>query len=56
MEQERDAQQVDEPAGKAPDAGLAYDESMTDTDEANIPPDSKADPDASRESQERPEG
>jgi hypothetical protein len=49
MDQERDASKVDEPAGEAPDAGLAYDPEMTDADEANIPPDSDADPDASPE-------
>lgn len=51
MEQERDASNVDEPAGEAPDAGLAYDPEMTDADEANIPPDSDADPDSSPESE-----
>ena len=54
MEQERDAHKVDEPSGESPDDGLAYDPTMTDTDEANIPPDSEADPDASSESQEPP--
>ena len=52
MEQERDASKVEEPAGEAPDAGLAYDPGMTDADEANIPPDSDADPDSSPESEE----
>ena len=47
MDQERDAQQVNEPAGTAPDEGLAYDPTMTDTDEANIPPESDADPEGS---------
>jgi hypothetical protein len=51
MDQERDASKVDEPTGEPPDAGLAYDPTMTDTDEANIPPDSDADPGASAESQ-----
>jgi hypothetical protein len=46
MEQERDATQVDEPTGEAPDKDLAYDPAMTDTDEANVPPDSDADPTA----------
>ena len=50
MDQERDASKVDEPAGEAPDAGLAYDPEMTDADEANIPPDSDADPAPSGES------
>jgi hypothetical protein len=44
MEQERDASKIDEPGGDAPDEGLAYDPTMTDTDEANIPADSDADP------------
>ncbi len=44
MEQERDAGKVNEPTGEAPDAGLAYDPAMTDTDEANIPPATEADP------------
>ena len=44
MEQERDATKVDEPAGEPPDKDLAYDPTMTDTDEANIPPASEADP------------
>ena len=52
MEQERDASNVDEPAGEPPDAGLAYDPEMTDADEANIPPDSDADPDSSPESED----
>ena len=47
MEQERDASKVDEPSGEPPDKGLAYDPAMTDTDEANIPPESHADPDDS---------
>ena len=44
MEQERDASKVDEPVGEPPDKDLAFDPTMTDTDEANIPPDSDADP------------
>lgn len=45
MEQERDADKVNEPAGETPpDEGLAYDPTMTDTDEANIPPESESDP------------
>ena len=44
MEQERDASKVDEPTGEPPDKDLAFDPTMTDTDEANIPPDSDADP------------
>jgi hypothetical protein len=48
MEQERDATTVDEPAGEPPDADLTFDPSMTDPDEANVPPDSSADPGADR--------
>jgi hypothetical protein len=44
MNEERDAQAVDEPSGPAPDEGLAYDPEMTEADEANIPPESDADP------------
>ena len=51
---DRDGSKVDEPSGTPPDEGLAYDPTMTDTDEANIPPDSDADPDASAESQGEP--
>ena len=40
MEQERDASKVDEPVGEPPDKDLAFDPTMTDPDEANIPPDS----------------
>ena len=40
MEQKRDATRVDEPAGEPPDKDLAFDPTMTDTDEANVPPDS----------------
>jgi hypothetical protein len=40
------ATSVETPDGPAPDAGKAYDPEMTDTDEANIPEDSDADPDA----------
>lgn len=47
MDQERDARTVNEPGGEAPDEGLAYDPTMTDTDEANIPPESDADPEGS---------
>jgi hypothetical protein len=50
QEQKRDGSKVDHPSGKPPDEGLAYDPTMTDTDEANIPPDSDADPDASAQS------
>lgn len=46
MEQERDATSVNGPAGSPPDEGLAYDPSMTDEDEANIPKESDADPES----------
>jgi hypothetical protein len=42
--QEERATSVKQPNGDAPDADLAYDPEMTDTDEANIPPESAADP------------
>jgi hypothetical protein len=41
---EDEATSVDEPNGAAPDEGRAYDPEMTDADEANIPPESEADP------------
>jgi hypothetical protein len=44
MNDERDPTSVDEPTGTPPDEGLAYDPEMTDVDEANIPPESDADP------------
>lgn len=44
-----DPTSVEKPAGKAPDQGKAYDRAMTDEDEANIPPDSEADPNATDE-------
>lgn len=43
-EGEDDATSVTGPSGRPPDAGKAYDPDMTDQDEANIPPDSDADP------------
>ena len=52
MEQERDATSVTEPSGTPPDAGLAYDPSMTEQDEANIPPESDADPESDAERDE----
>lgn len=55
MNDERDANEVDGPAGEPPDRGLAYDPTMTDTDEANIPADSNADPSGEEET-ERSEG
>jgi hypothetical protein len=46
-EPKRDDQKVDEPSGTPPDEDKAFDPEMTEGDEANIPPDSDADPDAS---------
>jgi len=45
-EDEADATSVDEPSGLPPDEGKAFDPEMTEQDEANIPPDSDADPQA----------
>jgi hypothetical protein len=44
MDQERDASKVDEPSGEPPDKDLIFDPTMTDADEANVPPASDADP------------
>jgi hypothetical protein len=49
MEREHDhtedeATSVDEPTGRPPDEDKAYDPAMTEPDEANIPPESEADP------------
>jgi len=52
MDQPRDPTKTDEPVGDPPDEGLAYDPSMTDADEANIPPDSTADPTAANEAED----
>lgn len=41
---EDEATSVNKPTQAPPDAGKAYDPSMTDPDEGNLPPDSKADP------------
>ena len=41
---EADATSVTGPTGTPPDEGLAYDRSLTDEDEANIPAESDADP------------
>jgi hypothetical protein len=49
MNDERDAQKVDEPSGAPPDEGLAYDPTMTEGDEANIPPMSDPDPNATEQ-------
>jgi len=46
MEQERDATSVTQPSGPPPDEGLVYDPSMTEGDEANIPPESDVDPES----------
>ena len=46
QERERDATSVKQPSGTPPDEGLAYDPSMTDQDEANIPPESDVDPES----------
>jgi hypothetical protein len=43
---EADATSVSQPSGPPPDEDKAYDPEMTDQDEANIPPDSDADPEA----------
>jgi len=43
---EDDATSVTGPTGTPPDEGMAYDRSMTDEDEANIPAESDADPEA----------
>ena len=44
-----DPTSVEKPAERTPDEGRAYDPAMTDEDEANIPPDSEADPNAADE-------
>jgi hypothetical protein len=41
---EEDATSVDEPTGRPVDQDLPYDPTMTEGDEANIPPESEADP------------
>lgn len=43
---EADATSVTEPSGRPPDEEKAFDPEMTDEDEANIPPESDADPEA----------
>ncbi|MGI8828666.1 MAG: hypothetical protein ACR2I5_02695 [Candidatus Limnocylindria bacterium] len=43
-EQNDDATSVEQQTDRPPDEGKAYDPEMTDTDEANIPPESDADP------------
>ena len=44
---DEDATSVTQPKGGPPDEGLAYDPEMTEQDEANIPPESDADPESS---------
>jgi hypothetical protein len=51
QEQDRDAKQVDGPTGEPPDQGLTYDPAMTDTDEANLPEESDADPKGSEQTE-----
>ena len=46
MSDDSDATSVKQPSGPPPDEGLAHDPSMTDQDEANIPPGSEADPES----------
>ena len=46
------ASREEKPSEAAPDEGKVYDPSMTEGDEANIPPDSDADPNASADAQE----
>ena len=43
---EEDATSVTQPSGGSPDEGATYDPAMTEGDEANIPPESEADPEA----------
>lgn len=44
-----DATRVEAPKGPPPDEGLTYDPEMTEADEANIPPESDADPEEAPE-------
>ena len=46
-ERSSDPTSVEKPGSEPPDADQTYDPTMTDEDEANIPPDSEADPNAS---------
>lgn len=46
MTDDGDATSVKQPSGSPPDEGLTYDPSMTEEDEANIPPGSEADPES----------
>jgi hypothetical protein len=46
MTHDGDATSVKQPSGPPPDEGLSYDPSMTEEDEANIPPGSEADPES----------
>ena len=54
MTQDRDASSNDKPTETPPDAGKAYDKSMTVEDEANVPKGSDADPKASPKATEPP--
>jgi hypothetical protein len=45
---EEEATSVDEPTGRPPDEEMPYDPAMTEGDEANIPPESGADPGSDR--------
>lgn len=44
-----DARSIEKPKSPPPDEGKAYDPEMTEGDEANIPPESDADPDSEDE-------
>jgi hypothetical protein len=46
MTDNSDATSVKQPSGPPPDEGLTYDPSMTEQDEANIPPGSEPDPES----------
>ena len=50
-QQDGEANSIEKPSDAPPDQGKAYDPSMTDEDEANTPPDSAADPNASDEAE-----
>ena len=45
---EEDAHTVKGPSGPPPDKDLVYDPELTDADEANVPPESEADPQSPR--------
>jgi hypothetical protein len=48
-----DASSVEKPSEAPPDEGKVYDPSVTEGDEANIPPGSEADPNASEDAQDK---